>query len=113
MKIKKQEDIGNALSVYNTTMIKGFAAISVVFCHLSFFYDGIIVLPAFNHIGYASVGFFFFLSGFGLMKQYLKRKDYRSSFLKKRAGRIVIPYILFNMIYWLYYSANSDVIGFF
>ena len=71
------------------------------------------MLPAFNHIGYASVGFFFFLSGFGLMKQYLKREDYRSSFLKKRVGRIVIPYILFNMIYWLYYSANNDVISFF
>ena len=112
-RIKKQDSISNVLSMYHTTLIKGLASINVVLCHLSFFYDGIIVLPAFNYIGYASVGFFFFLSGFGLMKQYLQKEDYRSTFLKKRLGRIFIPYIFFNLIYWLYYLMTGTPIGVF
>ena len=92
-KIRKQDSISNVLSMYHATLIKGLASINAVLCHLSFFYDGIIVLSAFNYIGYASVGFFFFLSGFGLMKQYLQKEDYRYTFLKKRLGRIFIPYV--------------------
>ena len=104
-------------SLYETSLIKGFAAIAVVFCHLSLFYSGGLIMPAFYYIGNCAVGLFFFLSGFGLMSQYMLREDYQIGFLKKRLSKILIPYLFFTLLYYLYFlfinepKSISDVIG--
>jgi len=108
-RINRQDNYRNSLSIYNTTLIKGLGSILVVFCHLSHFYNGVFLLPSLYYFGYASVGLFFFFSGFGLMKQYLTKKDYQIGFLKKRLGKILIPYAVFNVIYWIYYSLTGTV----
>ena len=107
-KAKKQNDIYNCLSLDHSNHIKGLAAISVVFCHLSIFYDGKVILPVLYYLGCASVGLFFFLSGYGLMKQYLSKENYRSSFLKKRFTKILIPYLLFTFLYYFYYLSIGE-----
>lgn len=42
---------------------------------------------------------FFFNSGYGLMYNFLNKKDYLKSFLKKRLLTIVIPYTIANIAY--------------
>ena len=72
----------NFFSRSNCEIIKGLMAFFVVLCHLSLIYPGGRILPVFEYLGDAAVGIFFFLSGFGLMKQYLAKEDYHIQFLQ-------------------------------
>lgn len=102
----------NCFSRTNSNMIKGLMAIFVVLCHLSLIYPGGTILPVFEYLGDAAVGIFFFLSGYGLMKQYSLRNDYHIGFIQKRLNRVLIPYLIVNVIYWLYYLFIGERYGF-
>ncbi len=101
---KSQDD---CFSIRNSTLIRGIAALNVVLCHLSLFYKGK-VLSLFYSLGNASVGLFFFLSGYGLMIQYLNKADYRCSFLKKRLTKIAIPYLIVTLLYWAFFFFSGE-----
>ena len=61
-------------------IIKGFLALTVVLCHLGLFYGDGKILNHFVFLGNLSVGVFFFLSGYALMLQYMKKDDYSRGF---------------------------------
>lgn len=60
------------------------------------------ILNQFNTWGYLIVSVFFFLSGYGLMKSYIQRKeDYIAGFIRKRTTKITTPFIICIVVYAL------------
>ena len=86
--------------------LRGAAALSVLLYHLAPLTENGVLLPKFYTFGAGAlaVAMFFFLSGYGLQKQYLKNGDaYRKSFLKGRIPTVLIPLILFAVLYRIAY----------
>ena len=95
------------ISRSNTGILKGILCLFVMFCHLSFYVNEGIVLPLFFELGYIAVGIFFFLSGYGLMKQHMRKEDYHKGFLGRRFVKVLYPYIFVTFVYWLYYLVTD------
>ncbi len=112
-KIRIKEDKTDYLSIENTTILKGFLALMVVLCHLALFYGEGKILNHFVFLGNVSVGVFFFLSGYALMSQYLKKKHYNEGFLKRRLGKIFVPYIIVTFVYMAYFYLIGEGVGLF
>ena len=108
-KISNNNNIDDCLSIYNSIMIKGFLSLSVVFGHLSYFFKDSSLLLLFRTLGRTSVGIFFFLSSYGLTKQYISKEKYYVRFLSKRFTKVLIPYLILSFIYWLYYVTQGNV----
>lgn len=83
------------LSKDKTTTLRGIMAIGIVLHHMSERVTGGYLFPQMVHAGYLLVSTFFFLSGYGLIVQYQKRRDsYLKGFLRKRLLYLVIVYLL-------------------
>ena len=93
----------------NNLYIRGLLSIVVVLHHiaLSLYHNRElgpfdILLEQFGKVGYMAVCAFFFFSGYGLIsKLYKDRKQYLKSFLYKRGGKILIPYLIVALMTWL------------
>ena len=111
-KIKKRDEEKEYLSIENCTLIKGFLAINVVLCHLGQLYKGEgKILDYYVFFGTISVGVFFFLSGYALMFQYLKKADYHVGFLSRRFGKVFIPYVIVTIVYMIYENLTGHDVG--
>lgn len=54
-------------------------------------------------VGRLAVGLFFFISGYGLVKQYKKKgKLYLNTFLQKKVFSVLIPFVLAMITYFIY-----------
>ncbi|MCR5222638.1 MAG: alpha/beta fold hydrolase [Lachnospiraceae bacterium] len=58
-------------------------------------------LGAFVPIGYLIVSFFFFCSGYGLIKQLREKEDYMNGFLIRRLNRLLLVFVLTQIIFLL------------
>ena len=93
----------------NNLYIRGLLSIVVIFHHIALrlYSHGELVLfdllfEQFGKVGYLAVSAFFFFSGYGLIsKLYKDRKQYLKSFLYKRGGKILIPYLIVALMTWL------------
>ena len=94
----------NALSISNTLSLRGILAMTILLHHISQITDIGVIFPYFRYMGQLSVACFFFLSGYGLQKQYMIKDDYKDGFIKKRLSSILIPYALAIFIYWIGYK---------
>ncbi|SEQ92194.1 Peptidoglycan/LPS O-acetylase OafA/YrhL, contains acyltransferase and SGNH-hydrolase domains [Lachnospiraceae bacterium NE2001] len=56
-------------------------------------------LEPFVPIGYLLVAFFFFVSGYGLIKSARSKDDYFKGFLKRRMNRLLMVFVLTNIIW--------------
>lgn len=92
------------LSGENGRSLRGILSLGILFHHLGQKGMGCILLPLFSKVGFLLVSVFFFLSGFGLMKQHMAREDYRRQFLRRRMPTILIPYLVSTALYWLLYA---------
>ena len=93
----KNEDY---LSVEYTTNMRGIAAIGIILHHMSERVSGGTIFGVMTMAGYLLVSFFFFLSGYGLLIQYKKKKEkYLDGFIKKRLLYIVVIYLLDVALY--------------
>ena len=88
------------LSVAVTTDVRGIAAIGIVLHHMSerimkgWFFSKL------GMVGYLLVTLFFFLSGYGLMVQYVKKQErYLDGFLRKRVLYLAVVYLLDILLY--------------
>lgn len=84
-----------------TNGLKGYAAVSILIGHLGSRYkkfskENLKYTPSFPLQIYTS--FFLFCSGYGLMINYKKNKNYLNHFLKRRLIVILVPYYLSNII---------------
>ena len=87
------------ISVDTGKSLRGIFALTVMYHHLAQVTTRGALFGGFSHIGYFCVGVFFFLSGFGLEKSYIRSKNYKNKFLRKRITPVLIPYIATMAIY--------------
>lgn len=96
------------LSKDNSNCIKGIFAIIIIFHHIMQFHP-VQMNPYVNYIvtslGYLSVAIFFFFSGYGLEESFCKKKDYLSTFWKRRILSMYGTYFYVLIIYLLVFLA--------
>ena len=95
------------LSKESGNALKGLFALLVILHHLAQRTNDGLMFRLYDLMGYLAVAVFFFLSGYGLQKQYLINKNYQKGFLPKKIGTVLIPYILITIPYWLLYNAQG------
>lgn len=89
----------DAFSYQSDLPLRGFFMLLIVFHHLSQLLAHPGSLTLLRSSGFLCVSFFFFLSGYGLMKNHLQNPDYFHSYFKRRYTRLLIPFFLCNLIY--------------
>lgn len=111
--IKNQDYNNQKLSIQTTNNVQVVAVIFVIMHHLSqtlkdypdsFLSSRLIVA------GRLAVGLFFFISGYGLVKQYKKKgKIYLNTFLKKKVLSVLVPFFLAMIIYFIYRNLIGEM----
>ena len=86
------------LSTDNTNIMKGISVLLVILCHIGMFsVNKGIIENLFATTGLLAVAIFIFVSGYGLMTQYLKKDNYLKGFFKKFVN-IYIVFIICNIV---------------
>lgn len=92
-----------SLSLECSSIIRGICCFLIILHHLaqsSTKHD--FLTPYFtNWVGFLSVSCFFFFSGYGLMKSFLRKPEYAKTFLTRRILPIVVAYTAFLLAYWV------------
>lgn len=73
--------------------IRGILALMVIFNHM---------FTQAYMLGNIAVSLFFCFSGYGLIRGYKNKKDYFKGYLRKKINKILIPYVLINILYCLW-----------
>lgn len=111
--VRPFDQINNdCLSLEKCLSYRGVAAIVVFLSHAAYFVNDkteVVLFKSFAVVGYLSVSIFFFLSGYGVMKKYMKDENYEKTFVKKRMCSILVPYAIFLVLYWAYRSLYGFV----
>ena len=83
--------------------IQGFLAVFIIFHHILVIFENKLVEPGamlfFYFYGIIAVCFFFFCSGFGLIKRWMTDKNYIKHFMKRRIFTTLVPFFICNYIY--------------
>ena len=86
--------------------IRGFLAVFIIFHQtvitlINFNVDSLVLKEFFNYYYYGiiAVAFFFFCSGFGLIKRQMSDSSYTKGFMKRRIFTVLVPYFICNYIY--------------
>lgn len=78
-----------------TNCCKGIAAMVIMLHHMSFRLSNLpVYVKPIWYIAFPIVGFFFFMSGYGLTCGLLQKKNYLQGFLSKRLLNIIAPYVI-------------------
>lgn len=101
------------LSLQNTKVLQGIAAVGIIFHHLSQHitnYGNIWKGPItiFSSMGILFTTIFFFCSGYGLMTSLKTKPDYLKTFMRKRLPAVLIPFLISNIIYFLFVGVYFD-----
>lgn len=87
--------MGGRLDRTTTNCCKGIAAIIIMLHHISFRISNLpVYVKPIWYIAFPIVGFFFFMSGYGLTCGLLQKKNYLQGFLSKRLLNIIAPYFI-------------------
>lgn len=99
--------MGGRLDRTTTNCCKGIAAIIIMLHHISFRVSNLpVYVKPIWYIAFPIVGFFFFMSGYGLTCGLLQKKNYLQGFLSKRLLNIIAPYVLVAIV-WI----GLEIIG--
>ena len=101
---KKGEYSDEAWGLGQAKAMQAFAALMIILHHLvqaitDYGADPRGPITIWNSFGILFTSFFFFFSGFGLYKSYKTKEGYLDHFFKKRMPKILIPYMVTNIIY--------------
>lgn len=99
------------LSVDNTMALRGVLAQVIILGHLAQRAPGGLIFGQLGRIGYLLVAVFFFLSGYGVQRQYMTRSGYAAGFLKKRIMSVGIPYLVVIAVYWGYHAWQGELLS--
>lgn len=100
---KEQSQIGQLLCIFLVLIHHWVQASSYDFGSLYIFLD------FFKYIGGCACCGFFFLSGYGLFESYKRDSNYwLKSFFRKRMVKVVFPYMLFCLLYYVIWVAKGD-----
>lgn len=98
----------NPLERSNTQSLRGLFSVIIILYHLHQHIDNKSILLAFEMSGPLIVGYFFFVSGYGLMDGLLHNNDYLNGFIRKRFVKILLPYIVITIIYCIVYFVTNN-----
>ncbi len=86
-----------------TKELQGFFAVFIMLHHIVVTFQNTSSYPGllmnYYYYGILAVAFFFFCSGFGLIKRFISDKTYLKGFMKKRVFTVLVPYFICNYIY--------------
>ena len=92
--------MGARLDRTTTNCCKGIAAMIIMLHHISFRLSNLSVyVKPIWYIAFPIVGFFFFMSGYGLTCGLMQKKDYLQGFLSKRLLNIIVPYVIVAIVW--------------
>jgi peptidoglycan/LPS O-acetylase OafA/YrhL len=92
--------VNNELSKEYSIYLRGICATIVILDHISLRVNNDKILKIFSASGYLAVAFFFFISGYGIMIQFIKKGNkYLNGFLYSRIISVICPYYICLMIY--------------
>lgn len=104
------------LSLEQSKILQGITAVSIIFHHLSQYitnygneWKGPITI--YSSMGILFTTIFFFCSGYGLVISYKRKPDYLKTFFKKRMPSVFIPFMLSNIIYFIFVGIYFGRIG--
>lgn len=79
--------------------LRGFLMLVIVLHHLSQQLKNPGPMKLLWGVGILCVSFFFFSSGYGLMKSHLAKPDYFHGFFRRRYSKLLLPFYLCNLLY--------------
>lgn len=104
--VKNSDYDNNNLSIETTSNLQIIAVFFVILHHLSQIlkdYPDSFLSSRLIIAGRLAVGLFFFVSGYGIIKQFRKKgKTYLDTFLKKKSMSIFMPFLLAMIVYFIY-----------
>lgn len=89
----------DSLAYSSVLPLRGFFMLLIVFHHISQLLAVPGSLKLFQGIGILCVSFFFFQSGYGVMKNYLQKENYMHGFLFRRFCKLLLPFFLCNLVF--------------
>lgn len=90
------------IKLNTSNAIKGLVALIIILHHISLDITHPTILYLFQWLGCISVSLFFFLSGYGLTYQLKMNDNYLNTFWKCRIFKVLIPFILSNLIFIIF-----------
>lgn len=99
---KSLDKNSSGITVNSSVYIKAVCSLVIVLHHLSFQYKDSFFFSQFSILGTITVALFFFLSGYGLMKQAMKYDNYYTNFLSKRFSKLLPPFLIATICYTCY-----------
>ena len=107
----KNEYYEESWSLTQSNALRGVAALMIILHHMvqSITRYGDIKkgpVTEWNSFGILFTSIFFFFSGFGLYKSYKTKENYLEGFLTKRLPKIILPFLVTNIIYLLTVSID-------
>ena len=110
----KSEYYEEAWSLTQANALRAVAALMIILHHMvqSITQYGDIKkgpITEWNSFGILFTSIFFFFSGFGLYKSYKTKEDYLEGFLAKRLPRIILPFLVTNIIYLMTLFSNDRI----
>ena len=108
---RKKEYFEEAWSLSQSDAFRAVAALMIILHHMvqSITRYGDIKkgpITEWNSFGILFTSIFFFFSGFGLYKSYKTKENYLEGFLEKRLPRILLPFLVTNIIYLITLSVD-------
>ena len=91
----------DALSAKSVLPLRGFFMLLVMLHHTSQLMREPGAFVLLHDIGILCVSFFFFLSGYGLMKNHRQNPDYFHAFFRRRFTKLFIPFFVCNLLFIL------------
>ena len=104
----KAKSNNDYLSKETTNSLRAIFALTVVMHHLSQRVEGGFLFHCFSFVGNLAVGVFFFISGYGLMKQHQINPEYQRGFLRHRLPTVLIPYLAVSVLYLIVYHLTGN-----
>ena len=101
----------DALSPARCLPLRGVMAVLVLLHHLAQQTEGGRLMRSFLYFGALPVSVFFFLSGLGLMRGFLRRADYARGFLRRRLGALALLLLPVLALFALVYAALGEPTG--
>lgn len=109
---KRNGEKSGLLDKNSVECIRGISAILIVFSHAHFYTEELGLLRILKPFGYIGVSVFFFCSGYGVMKQWIRDTEYMNGFLIKRVKSIYIPYFVAVIIWLLFILITDSTVGY-
>ncbi|WP_242834252.1 acyltransferase family protein [Clostridium pasteurianum] len=90
----------NYLAKNNTDILKGLSVVIIIFHHLSLFLtNGGIYKTVISKVGFLAVSIFLFVSGYGLMVQFARKKnEYFKGYFKNKILKLYLVFFFSNII---------------